>query len=109
DSIGVLKRPDVAVPDAGVDIERASNLGGTTLELIYLGKNHSDSTLVMRLPNEKIIFTVDWISLETVPFRGMVDTYLPDIEDGLKKVIAMDWERLIPGHTGPNRRQNGTN
>jgi len=106
--IEVLKQPDVVVPDEVVDSERTITLGGTRLELIYVGKNHSDSTLVMRLPKEKIIFTVDWIPLETVPFRGMADTYLPDIEDGLEKVIAMDWERLIPGHPGPDGRQIGT-
>ena len=107
--IEALKRPDaVVVPDEVVDSERAITLGDTTLELIYVGKNHSDSTLVMRLPKERIIFTVDWIPLETVPFRGMADTYLPDIEDGLKQVIAMDWERLIPGHPGPDGRQIGT-
>jgi len=93
--IEALKRPDVVVPDEVVDTERTMALGDTTLELIYVGKNHSDSTLVMRLAKEKIIFTVDWIPLETVPFRAMADTYLPDIEDGLQKVIAMDWERLI--------------
>jgi hypothetical protein len=87
---------------------RILTLGGTTLELIYVGRNHSDATLVMRLPKEKIIFTVDWIPLQTVPFRGMADTYLPEIEDGLKTVIAMDWERLIPGHPGPDGRQIGT-
>jgi glyoxylase-like metal-dependent hydrolase (beta-lactamase superfamily II) len=106
--IAALKAPDVVMPDQVVDRKRTITLGGTTLELIYLGKNHSDSTLVMRLPKEKIIFTVDWIPLETVPFRGMSDTYLPDIEDGLKKVIAMDWDRLIPGHPGPGGRQIGT-
>jgi len=107
--IEALKRLDVVVvPDEVVDSERAITLGDTTLELIYVGKNHSDSTLVMRLPKERIIFTVDWIPLETVPFRGMADTYLPDIEDGLKQVIAMDWERLIPGHPGPDGRQIGT-
>ena len=34
-------------------------------------------------------------------------TYLPETEDGLKKVIAMDWERLIPGHPGPGGKQIG--
>jgi glyoxylase-like metal-dependent hydrolase (beta-lactamase superfamily II) len=106
--IAALKAPDVVVPDQVVDRKRTITLGGTTLELIYLGKNHSDNTLVMRLPKEKIIFTVDWIPLETVPFRSMADTYLPDIEDGLKKGIAMDWDRLIPGHPGPDGRQIGT-
>ena len=58
--IAALKRPDVVVPDQTVDRKRTITLGGTTLELVYVGKNHSDSTLVMRLPKEKVIFTVDW-------------------------------------------------
>src|SRR6476661_2646513 len=93
-----LKPADVVVPDEVVDKKKVIKLGGTTLELIYVGRNHSDSMLVMRLPKEKIIFTVDWIPLQAVQFRAMADTYIPDIEEGLKKVIAMDWETLIPGH-----------
>src|SRR5215472_4241414 len=100
-----VKDPDVVVPDQVVTgAKRNITLGGTTLELNYVGKNHSDSMLVMRLPKEKIIFTVDWIPLNGVQFRGMADNYLPDIEDGLKKVIAMDWERMINGHPSPGGR-----
>jgi len=106
--IAALKRDDVVLPDQVVDNKRIITLGGTTLELNYVGKNHSDSTLVMRLPKEKIIFTVDWIPLQGVQFRGMADNYLPDIEEGLKKVIAMDWEKLIAGHPGPGGRQTGS-
>jgi glyoxylase-like metal-dependent hydrolase (beta-lactamase superfamily II) len=108
DRIAALNFPDVVVPDEVVDGMRTINFGGTTLELIYLGKNHSNGNLVMRLPKERIIFTVDWIPLQSLPFRAMADTYLPDIEDGLKQVIAMDWDRLIPGHPGPDGRQTGT-
>src|ERR1700730_3027371 len=106
--IQALKPADVVVPDQVVDDKKVITLGGTTLELLYLGKNHSDSTLVMRLPKEKIIFTVDWIPIQGVQFRTMADTYIPDIEEGLKKVIAMDWETLIPGHPGPGGKQTGT-
>ncbi len=106
--IAELKPADVVVPDEVVDKKKVINLGGTTLELLYVGKNHSDSTLVMRLPKEKIIFTVDFIPLAAVQFREMADTYIPDIEEGMKKVIAMDWDRLIPGHPGPGGRQIGT-
>jgi glyoxylase-like metal-dependent hydrolase (beta-lactamase superfamily II) len=108
DRIVALKPQDVVVPDQVVDGKRLITLGGTTLELLYLGKNHSDSTLVMRLPKEKIIFTVDWIPIQGIQFREMADTYIPDIEDGLKKVIAMDWDTLIPGHPGPGGKQTGT-
>jgi glyoxylase-like metal-dependent hydrolase (beta-lactamase superfamily II) len=107
--IAALKPEDVVVPDQTVgDGKKNITLGGTTLELNYVGKNHSDSTLVMRLPKEKIIFTVDWIPIQGIQFRGMADTYVPDIEEGLKKVIAMDWETLIPGHPGPGGKQTGT-
>ena len=108
DRIQALKPSDVVVPDQAVDGKRVITLGGTTLELLYLGRNHSDSTLVMRLPKEKIIFTVDWIPIQGVQFRVMADTYVPDIEEGLKTVIAMDWETLIPGHPGPGGKQTGT-
>ena len=106
--IAALKPADVVMPDQVVDAKKTITLGGTTLELNYVGKNHSDSTLVMRLPKEKIIFTVDWIPIQGIQFRGMADTYIPDIEEGLKKVIAMDWEKLIPGHPGAGGRQTGT-
>src|SRR6516165_3307788 len=53
DRIVALNAPDVVVPDEVVDGMRTINLGGTTLELIYLGKNHSNGNLVMRLPKER--------------------------------------------------------
>jgi glyoxylase-like metal-dependent hydrolase (beta-lactamase superfamily II) len=106
--IVALKRPDVVVPDQVVDDKRVITLGGTTLELLYLGKNHSDSTLVMRLPKEKIIFTVDWVPIQGVQFRQMADTYVPDIEAGLARLIALDWDIMIPGHPGPGGKQTGT-
>jgi len=92
--------PDEAVPDAG----RTITLGGTTLELTYHGVNHSDSTLVMRLPKEKIIFVVDTIPVGQIPARGMIDFHPLEAETFIKDVLAMDWERLIPGHPGPNDR-----
>ena len=103
-----LKPADVVMPDEWVDDKKNITLGGTTLELTYVGKNHSDSTLVMRLPRERVLFTVDWIPLQAVQFRGMADTYVPDIEESLKKVIGMDWNILIPGHPGPGGKQIGS-
>ena len=106
--IAALKPADVVVPDQVVEAKKVITLGGTTLELNYVGFNHSDSTLVMRLPKEKIIFTVDWIPVKGIQFCGMADTYVPDVEEALKKVIAMDWDKLIPGHPGPGGVQTGT-
>lgn len=78
--------------------------GDTTLELKHVGLNHSDSTIVMRLPKQKILFAVDFMSVGSVPGRGMIDSYPLEWEDSLKQVLAMDWDRFIPGHPGPGGR-----
>jgi glyoxylase-like metal-dependent hydrolase (beta-lactamase superfamily II) len=103
--LAVLKDPHTPPPDEVVtDKGRTIKLGGTTLELKYVGPNHSDSTLVFRLPKEKLLFVVDLIPVGQVPARGMIDFYPLEAEASIKKIIAMDWERLIPGHPGPNGR-----
>ncbi len=90
---------DVVMPDQLVNNKSTIELGGTSLELIYVGRNHSDNSLVMRLPKEKIIFTVDFVPIQTLPFRNMPDTTNPlDWQASLKRVVALDWDRMIPGH-----------
>src|SRR5687767_3787023 len=76
-----IQDPHTVLPDETVDDKRTITLGGTTLELSYHGLNHSDSTLVMRLPREKIIFLVDTIPVGSVPARGFIDIYPLETED----------------------------
>ncbi len=95
----VLKDPHTPLPDESVSNSgKTIKLGGTILELKYVGLNHSDSTLVMRLPKEKLVFVVDLLPVARMPARGMIDFYPLEAEDSIKKILAMDWERLIPGH-----------
>lgn len=103
--LSLLKDPHTVVPDEVVnDSGRTIKLGDTTLELKYFGLNHSDSTLVMRLPKEKIIFVVDALPVGSVPGRGMIDFHPLETESFMKEILALDWERLIPGHPGPGDR-----
>ena len=106
--LSVLKDPHTVLPDETMDTTRTITLGDTTLELTYLGLNHSDSTIVMRLPRQKILFAVDFIPIGTVPGRGMIDTYPLELEESMRKVLAMDWDKLIPGHPGQPGGRLGT-
>jgi glyoxylase-like metal-dependent hydrolase (beta-lactamase superfamily II) len=91
--------PDIVMPDQVVDGKKTIKLGDTTLELIYVGRNHSDNSLVMRLPKEKIVFVVDFAPIETVQFRDIPDNASPlEFIASLKKLDALDWDRMIPGH-----------
>jgi len=102
--LAVLKDPATPLADETFDKRRTLTLGGTTLELTYVGLNHSDSSLVMRLPQEKIIFVVDLLPVGQIPGRGMIDFHPLEAESSIKQILAMDWERLIPGHPGPGDR-----
>ncbi len=97
-----LRDPHTVLPDETVDGARTITLGDTTLELTYIGLNHSDSSLVMRLPKQKVLFAVDFIPVGSVPGRGMIDSYPIEWEDSMKKVLAMDWDKLIPGAEPPH-------
>jgi glyoxylase-like metal-dependent hydrolase (beta-lactamase superfamily II) len=105
DRLKKLKGFDVVIPDQSVGNKHTVKLGGTTIELHYTGRNHSDSSLVMLLPKEKIIFAVDFNSLGAVPSRLAVnDSYPIEWENSLKRTLALKWDRQIPGHPGPGGR-----
>ena len=103
--LAALQSPDVVMPDMIVEDGGSTILlGGTRIDLLWLGNNHSDNTLVMLLPRERIIFTVDWLPIQAVMFRDVSDGYIPEWFAGLDRVLAMDWDRMIPGHPGPGSR-----
>jgi glyoxylase-like metal-dependent hydrolase (beta-lactamase superfamily II) len=99
-----LNDPHTVLPDETVDRTRTITLGGTAVELTFVGLNHSDSTLVMRLPKERLLFVVDLLPVGALPGRGMIDFYPMEAEASIKQILAMDWERLIPGHPGAGGR-----
>jgi glyoxylase-like metal-dependent hydrolase (beta-lactamase superfamily II) len=93
------KRP-TAVPQVTFSDQMTIELGGTTVELAYAGRNHSNNSIVMRFPNERVLFAVDFIPVDSIAFRNFPDAYLDDWIESLKKVEAMDFDVLAPGQ-GP--------
>ena len=76
------------------------------MELIYLGKNHSDNSIVMRFPDEKVLFAVDFIPIKSLPFRDLPDAYIDEWIESLKKAEALDFDILAPGHGQLGRRED---
>jgi glyoxylase-like metal-dependent hydrolase (beta-lactamase superfamily II) len=91
------KRP-TAVPQITFKKRMTLELGGKTVELRYLGKNHSDNMIVMRFPEERTLFAVDFIPVKTVAYRDFPDAYLPEWIESLARVERMDFDILAPGH-----------
>lgn len=99
-----VKDPFTPLPDETMGDSKVLRLGGTILELSYVGLNHSDSTLVFRLPKERLLFVVDLLPVGAFPGLGMIDFYPLEAQESINRILAMDWDRLIPGHPGPGDR-----
>jgi glyoxylase-like metal-dependent hydrolase (beta-lactamase superfamily II) len=100
--------PSTPLPDETFTRNRTIRLGGTTLELTYHGLNHSDSTIAMRLPKEKVLFVVDLLPVGSMPGRGMIDFYPLEAEKSIEEILKLDWNTLIPGHPGAPGGRFGT-
>jgi glyoxylase-like metal-dependent hydrolase (beta-lactamase superfamily II) len=93
------KRP-TAVPDVPFADRMTLELGGKRVELSYLGRSHSDNMIVMGFPEERVLFVVDFISVKRLPYQNLSDAYFPDWIDAVRRVEALDFDILAPGH-GP--------
>ena len=91
------KRP-TAVPDVTFSDRMTITLGGKVVELLYLGRSHSDNMIVMRFPAERALFTVDFITVKRLPYMTLSDSYFPDWIEAIKRVEALDFDILAPGH-----------
>lgn len=101
------KRP-TAVPHVTFTEQATIELGGTVLELSWVGRNHSNNSLVMRFPKEKILFAVDFIPVNAMAFRDFPDAYLDEWIDSLRKVEGMEFDILAPGHGALGNKANVT-
>jgi len=93
------QRP-TAIPDLTFTDRMTVTLGGKSVELIYLGLSHSDNMIVMHFPQERALYTVDFVSVNRLPYKNLSDAYLPEWIDAVQQVEAMDFDILVPGH-GP--------
>jgi glyoxylase-like metal-dependent hydrolase (beta-lactamase superfamily II) len=91
-------RSETPVPDLTFTDRMFIELGGKQVELIYTGKNHTDNSLVVLLPQNKLLFAVDFIPVETVAYRTMRSDYPDEWIESLKQVERLDFDILIPGH-----------
>lgn len=90
--------PLTPVPDLTFTDRMFIDLSGKRIELIYTGRNHSDNSLVVLLPQDRLLFAVDFIPVETVAYRALPDGYPDEWIDSLKQVEGLEFDTLVPGH-----------
>ncbi len=89
---------ELRYPDIVFDDTMAIYLGGQEVELTYLGHTHSDDSIVVYLPQQKLLFAGD--ALFTGYHVFLAEGDLTQWDKALDEILAMDVQAIIPGH-GP--------
>jgi glyoxylase-like metal-dependent hydrolase (beta-lactamase superfamily II) len=86
-----IKQPTEAVTD-----KRVMTLGGTEIDVLFLGRAHTGGDLEVYLPREKILFMSEVFSNRIFP--SMANGYPTEWVAALKKAEQMEVGYFVPAH-----------
>jgi glyoxylase-like metal-dependent hydrolase (beta-lactamase superfamily II) len=99
DRIASFDDPRTPVPELAFSDQMTIALGDVSVELIYTGRNHSDSSIVLHYPERGILFAVDFIPVDALPFQTLPDAYPDEWIESLRWIEDnLEFETLVPGH-----------
>src|SRR5262245_11637392 len=90
-----VKETKVTPPAVTFDKSMTIVRGGREMRLLYLGRGHTDTDVVVFLPKERIVCTGDL--MESVP-SYMGDSFPDDWIATLDRLKALDFDTVMPGH-----------
>ena len=88
--------PPMVLPSQLVREREVLELGGRTIEILFLGRAHTGGDLVVHLPEEKILFMSE-AYLNRV-FPAMRSAYPSEWVEMIERAQAMDIDIYVPGH-----------
>jgi len=88
--------PPIVLPSQIIDEREVLELGGRTIEILFLGRAHTGGDLVVHLPEEKILFMSETYLNRVFP--AMRSAYPSEWVEMIEKAQAMDIDTYVPGH-----------
>jgi len=88
--------PRIKQPTEPVANKRVVSLGGTEIDVLFLGRAHTGGDLEVYLPREKILFMSEVFSNRIFP--SMANGYPTEWVGALKKAEQMDVSYFVPAH-----------
>jgi glyoxylase-like metal-dependent hydrolase (beta-lactamase superfamily II) len=93
-----LKEIRPTPPNVTYSKKRVVNLGSREVQLLFLGRGHTNGDTVIYLPKEKIMCTGDLMESQ-IAYMG--DAQFDEWVTTLEALKKMDWETDLPGHGAP--------
>jgi cyclase len=97
----------MGLPNITFDDHLRLYFGDQPLDLYWLGPGHTDGDIVIHLPEERLILTGDLFagwepSIRLIDYNG--GGSLRDWSATLERVLELDFDAVIPGHSGVTDR-----
>jgi len=89
---------EIVLPDQTFSQNMVFDLGGISAEVINLAHSHTQGSVFVHVPSEKVIFTGDVLFTERHPNMSAAD--VPGWVKVLDHITEMDLKTIVPGH-GP--------
>ncbi|MFN8593336.1 MAG: MBL fold metallo-hydrolase [Thermomicrobiales bacterium] len=97
--IAALDDPRTPAPQITFSDELALNVGGKQIELYFTGRNHSDNSIVLLYPERRLLYAVDFIPVNSLPYQNLPDAYPDEWIASLQWVEdKLDFDTLVIGH-----------
>ena len=90
-----VKETKVTPPNLTFDQTMTLVRGGREIRLLYLGRGHTDTDVVVYLPKERIVCTGDLME-SVISYMG--DSYPEEWIATLDRLKALDFDTVMPGH-----------
>ncbi|MGH9140541.1 MAG: MBL fold metallo-hydrolase [Vicinamibacterales bacterium] len=88
--------PRIKQPTEPITDKRVISLGGTEIDVLFLGRAHTGGDLEVYLPREKILFMSEVFSNRIFP--SMANGYPSEWVETLQKAEQMDVAYFVPAH-----------
>ena len=83
-------------PDRTFDDSATVEVGDRTVELAYLGRAHTDTDIVMTVPDAGVLFAGDLLEAEAPPSFG--DSYPLEWPAAVERILPLVDGAVVPGH-----------
>ena len=95
DYLEQVKETKVTPPNLTLDRRMTLYRGSREIQIIYLGRGHTDTDVVVYLPKERMIATGDLME-SVISYMG--DSYPDEWIGTLDRLRAIDFDTVLPGH-----------
>jgi len=90
-----VKETKVTPPNLTLDRKMTLFRGGREIQILYVGRGHTDTDVVVFLPKERIVCTGDLME-SVISYMG--DAYADEWPATLDRLKALDFDTVMPGH-----------